>query len=152
MATVRCSITGGYGGSSSVEGAGSVLRDAVGCQALLAALRIERAHFVGLSYSAAVVLQLAFAAPSLVQSVVLLEPPPVHIPSADEFRAANAQLLEARRVSGSAAALDEFATVVLGHDWRFTGAGASHSLAITHPAEIAGALVPFLKRHPIKDR
>lgn len=28
-------------------------------------------------------------------------------------------------------------------------AGADHSLAITHPAEVAAALVAFLRRHPI---
>lgn len=29
-------------------------------------------------------------------------------------------------------------------------AGADHSLATAHPAEIAAALVPFLRRHPVK--
>ncbi len=27
--------------------------------------------------------------------------------------------------------------------------GADHSLALTHPAQIAGALHPFLRRHPL---
>jgi hypothetical protein len=28
-------------------------------------------------------------------------------------------------------------------------AGADHSLALTHPAQVAAALVAFLRRHPI---
>ena len=30
-------------------------------------------------------------------------------------------------------------------------AGADHSLALTHPGEVAAALVAFLRRHPIPD-
>jgi pimeloyl-ACP methyl ester carboxylesterase len=67
----------GYAGSSPVAGPGSIPRDAADCQALLAALRIERAHVVGLSYSGAVALQLAAAAPDRLCSLVLIEPPPV---------------------------------------------------------------------------
>src|SRR3954447_9557949 len=44
----------GYGSSSTVRGTGSVVRDAADCRALLRALRIERTHVVGVSYSGAV--------------------------------------------------------------------------------------------------
>jgi pimeloyl-ACP methyl ester carboxylesterase len=108
----------GYAGSSPVAGPGSIPRDAADCQALLAALRIERAHVVGLSYSGAVALQLAADAPDRLRSLVLIEPPPVHIPSAGEFRRANEDLLTTRRSRGATAALDELLAAVIGPDWR----------------------------------
>lgn len=176
-----------------------------------------------MSYSGAIALQLAVDAPECVSSLTLLEPPPVHVSSASQFRVVNARLQHTRRIHGLTAALDEFHTFVSGPDWRadtervlpgsvvqmhrdaatffdtdlpallarqFTAADArritcpvlyvggadsgpwfaevrelmlswlalaedvviprsDHSLAITHPAEIAAALVPFLQRHPI---
>ena len=51
-------------------------------------------------------------------SLILIEPPPVHVPSAAEFRAANAGLQESRRRAGVAAALDEFMTLLMGQHWR----------------------------------
>jgi pimeloyl-ACP methyl ester carboxylesterase len=107
----------GYAGSSPVQGPGSIARDAADCQALLNALGIERAHVVGLSYSAAVVLQLAVDAPNLVHSLTLLEPPPVHVPSTPEFRAICTLLQATRHAHGPTAALDEFAALVFGPDW-----------------------------------
>ena len=213
----------GYAGSSPAEGPGSIARDAADCRAVLDSLRIDRAHVLGLSYSGSIAMQLAANEPGVVHSLTLLEPPPVHVPSAAEFRAANARLLDVRNTRGPAAALEEFLTLVIGKDWRdavdravpgaagqiehdtatffdadlpallawqFTAAdagritcpvlhiggtdsgpwfaevrallldwlphaddvvlaGADHSLATTHPAEIAAALVPFLRRHPI---
>jgi len=213
----------GYAGSSPVQGPGSIERDALDCQRLLTALDIERAHVVGVSYSAAVALQLAATAPSCVHTLTLIEPPPVHIPSADEFLAANAKFIEDYRLRGSATALDRFLARVIGPDWRtdiehhipggaakverdadtffatdmpalvtwrflaedaqrisrpvlYIGGsesgpwfaevrdlilswlpqaqdvvleGADHSLAITHPAQVAAAIRAFLRDQPI---
>lgn len=108
----------GYAGSTPVEGPGSVIRDARDCQALLATLGIERAHLVGYSYSGAVALQIAAAAPACTQSLILIEPPPVHTPSRAEFRAANNRLIETRRAVGPAAALEEFMGTLIGPAWR----------------------------------
>ncbi len=108
----------GYAGSSAVDGPRSVTLDAADCQALLSALGIERAHVVGLSYSGAIALQLAVDAPECVSSLTLLEPPPVHVPSASQFRVVNARLQHTRRTYGLTAALDEFHTFVVGPDWR----------------------------------
>lgn len=108
----------GYAGSSPVAGPGSIVRDAVDCRALLTALGIERAHIVGTSFSGAIALQMAADAPRSVHSLVLVEPPPVHTPSADEFRAATEDQLETRRGKGLADALDEFLTMLVGPDWR----------------------------------
>jgi pimeloyl-ACP methyl ester carboxylesterase len=215
----------GYAHSSPVQGVGLIKRDAADGRALLAALGVARAHVVGVSYSGAVALQLAADSPSCAHSLVLLEPPPVHVPSAAEFFAANAQLVADYHAYGPVAGLDRFLTRVVGPDWRAaieralpgaaeqmeqdTGtffdtdipallawrfeaedargitqavlhiggsesgqwfaevrelvlawlpqaedvvlAGADHSLALTHPAQVAAALVDFLRRHPIPD-
>lgn len=108
----------GYAGSSGVSGRGSIVRDAADCAELLAALGVERAHVVGLSYSGAVAMQLAADKPELCRSVVLIEPPPVHVPSAAEFRAVNERLFRTSQKDGPAAALDEFMTMLVGADWR----------------------------------
>jgi pimeloyl-ACP methyl ester carboxylesterase len=213
----------GYGASSPVRGPGSIERDALDCQQLLATLDIDRAHIAGVSYSSAVAMQLAASAPGCVHSLCLIEPPPLHIPSADEFLAANAELIEDHRLHGSATALDRFLGRVVGPDWRldierhlpngtaqverdcdaffatdipallswrfgpedarrirqpvlYIGgtesgpwfeqvrdlvlawlpqagavmlAGADHSLALTHPAQVAAAMTSFLHGHPI---
>ena len=210
----------GYCGSSAVAGMGSIVQDAADGAALLDSLAIEQAHVVGLSFSGAIAIQLASAAPERVRTLTLIEPPPVHVPSAAAFRAANTRLLEIRRVAGVGAALDQFLTMLVGPQWRteverglpgsvaqmesdaatffdtdipallewqFTPAdagritapvlyvggadsgslfaevrtlmltwlpwaedvtitGADHSLAISHPGEIAAALASFLQR------
>lgn len=108
----------GYAGSSPVDGPGSIQRDAADCAALLTELGIDRAHVVGLSFSGAIALKLACDLPERVYSLTLIEPPPVHIPSAGEFRAANDRLITTRREQGLEATLDEFLTIVIGADWQ----------------------------------
>jgi pimeloyl-ACP methyl ester carboxylesterase len=108
----------GYGGSAPAAGRGSIERDARDCDALLAALGVEHAHVVGVSYSAAIALQLAATKPDGVHSLILIEPPPRHVPSAPEFIEANNQLLDHHRTDGALQALDRFLTGLMGIDWR----------------------------------
>jgi pimeloyl-ACP methyl ester carboxylesterase len=108
----------GYAASSGVSGPGSIVRDAADCRGLLEAFGIPRAHFVGLSLSGAIALQLAAVAPACVHSLTLLEPPPMQTASAPDFRAANDRLLQSRRERGLDAALDEFLGLVIGPRWR----------------------------------
>lgn len=108
----------GYAGSSPVHGLGSVVRDAADCRELIVALGLGRVHIVGYSYSAAVGLQIAVDAAEHVHTLTVIEPPPVHVPSAGEFRAANAQLMETKRARGPDVALDEFLALLIGADWR----------------------------------
>lgn len=108
----------GYASSSPVQGPGSVVRDAADCRGLIDALGLGRVHIVGYSYSGAVGMQLAADAAEHVQTLTLIEPPPVHVPSSGEFWAANARLQEVRRSRGPGAALEEFLAVVIGPDWR----------------------------------
>ena len=108
----------GYASSSPVQGPGSVVRDAADCRNLVDALGLGRVHIVGYSYSGAVGLQFAADAAEHVQTLTLIEPPPVHVPSSAEFRAANARLQEVRRARGPSTALEEFLALVIGPDWR----------------------------------
>lgn len=108
----------GYAGSGPIHGPGSIARDAADCRALLTTIGVERAHIVGLSFSGAVALQLAADAPGSTRSLTLIEPPPVHTPSAPEFRAACDALIRSRQDRGPAAALDEFLTMLMGPEWR----------------------------------
>jgi pimeloyl-ACP methyl ester carboxylesterase len=108
----------GYAGSSPASRPGSITRDAADCAALLSALGIVAAHVVGLSFSGAVALQLAADRPDCVQTLALLEPPPVHTPSAAESVAASEELLADRALHGPAVALDRFLGQVIGPQWR----------------------------------
>jgi pimeloyl-ACP methyl ester carboxylesterase len=108
----------GYGNSTPTEGPGSIERDAMDCRDLLVALEIDRAHVVGVSYSAAVALQLAMTGPTLVHTLTVSEPPPVHIPNAEEFISANNELVELYQTQGASFALDNFQTRLVGPNWR----------------------------------
>lgn len=108
----------GYAGSSAADAAGSIVRDAADAVALLDELGIDRAHVVGLSFSGAIALQLAVDAPERVRTLTLIEPPPVHVPSAHEFRAVNEQLFRIRREDGPEAALEEFFAIAMGPEQR----------------------------------
>ena len=108
----------GYGGSSAADGSGSIIQDATDAVALLDALGIKRAHIVGLSFSAAIAMQLASGAPGRVRTLTLIEPPPIHVPSAAGFRAANIHFQTVRHSAGVGAALDQFLTLLSGPDWR----------------------------------
>jgi pimeloyl-ACP methyl ester carboxylesterase len=57
-------------------------------------LGIERAHIVGVSSRAAAARQLAVSDPALVHTLTVIEPPPLQIPAADEFVAANRKLFD----------------------------------------------------------
>jgi pimeloyl-ACP methyl ester carboxylesterase len=129
----------GYGTSSPADLPGSIVRDTEDLRSLLDALAIDRAHVVGFSYSGAVALQFAADAPERTHSLVAIEPPPVHVPSAGEFRAANDRLLELRQRQGHDAAVDALLTMVFGGDWR-EAADASVPGAAAHAERDAATL------------
>jgi len=89
--------------------------DAIG---LLDHLDIERAHFVGHSSGAVIAMELALRAPARVHSLVLLEPPMMAVPAAD-------QLMERIDYAGShfeagdaEAAVDAFLSRLARPEWR----------------------------------
>lgn len=104
----------GYATSSPTNGPGSIARDAEDCVALFDALSIERAHIVGLSFSGAIALQLAADAHDRVRTLTLIEPPPVHTPSAAAFLVANERLLRTRQEHGPQDALEKFLEIAMG--------------------------------------
>jgi hypothetical protein len=53
-----------------------------------------------------------------VHSLTVIEPPPVHVPSAAQVRPANARLVGLRRDAAVPAALDAFLTMLVGPHWR----------------------------------
>lgn len=107
----------GYAGSSAT-GPGSIPRDADDAAHVLAHLGIAGAHVVGVSYSAAVALQLAVTEPRLVHTLCLIEPPPLQVASAEEFRAACRRLIAQYRQEGAAATLEDFMSGLAGPEWR----------------------------------
>lgn len=108
----------GYARSSPVRGHGSIAQEAEDCASLLSESGLDSAHLVGLSYAGAVALQLAADRPELTRTLTLIEPPPLRTPSSAEFRAANDRLVRTRQEKGTAVALDEFLTMLVGPDWR----------------------------------
>jgi pimeloyl-ACP methyl ester carboxylesterase len=108
----------GYATSDPATRPGSVRRDAGDCRELLTALDLDHVHVVGPSYGAAVALQLAADFPQQVRTLTLIEPPPVDVDGAAEFRAVGERLLATRRERGVAVALEEFLTMVIGGGWR----------------------------------
>lgn len=108
----------GYAGSGPLHRPASMAAEAADCRALMAALDVGPAHVVGASYSAAIALTLASSAPEAVRTLTVIEPPPLRTPSAPQFLAANARLLETFRANSPVAALDELMMMLVGPDWR----------------------------------
>ena len=108
----------GYAGSSPTHGRASVAADAADAAALIRAMEAAPAHVVGVSYSAAVALWLAYANPELVHTLSVVEPPPSGTASAGGFKQANLALLQRHGADGAYAALDHFMTMLIGTDWR----------------------------------
>lgn len=108
----------GYGGSAATSGPASIEGDAMDCLAILSELDAVPAHVIGASYSAAVALTLASAAPSAVRTLTVAEPPPRHVPDSADFLAVNRHLLHTHEREGSTTALEEVMTMLSGRDWR----------------------------------
>jgi pimeloyl-ACP methyl ester carboxylesterase len=114
----------GYGGSDPLSGAFSVEQHAQDALALMTRLGVERAHVIGHSGGGTIAVQLALEAPSLVQSLVVLEPaimPPAAFAS---FLEAAAPLLAAYRSGDIARALDLWMSAVSAENWRSAVADA----------------------------
>lgn len=93
-------------------------QQAIHARLLLEHLGVSRAHVVGHSSSANLVLQLALDAPAVVQSLALLEPALTSVPSAVASRAFVVRALEQYRRGDNAAALDAFLRGTCGPGYR----------------------------------
>jgi pimeloyl-ACP methyl ester carboxylesterase len=108
----------GYAGSTAIQGPVSIAEHARDCQALLAALEVRQSHVVGHSYGTLVALQLAVAAPSVVSSLALFEPPWRFLVNPEQFVEVMRPSMDKYQAGDRMGAVDEFFSVVLGPDWR----------------------------------
>jgi pimeloyl-ACP methyl ester carboxylesterase len=98
----------GYGGSSCAPSRLSLAQQAEDCRSLLSHLGVQRAHVIGHSFGGAIALQLALDAPTLVQTLSLLEAALVAGEHADAYRQSLAQSTQRYRQLGAEAIVDEF--------------------------------------------
>ena len=103
----------GYAGSGPATGPADLGQEAAQLRALLAHLGIGRAHVVGHSSSALIALRLALDAPGAVQSLSLLEPALLVVPSAPGVGEAVAQY----RAGEKDRAVDTFLRATCGDDY-----------------------------------
>jgi pimeloyl-ACP methyl ester carboxylesterase len=115
----------GHGGSDPLLGAFSLEQQAQDAAALLTRLGVERAHVIGHSGGGAIAVQLAIDSPSLVHSLVVLEPAIMPAEILSSFGEMAAPVLEAYRAGDSRRALDLWMNLVsCGPDWQTEVANA----------------------------
>jgi pimeloyl-ACP methyl ester carboxylesterase len=110
----------GCAGSSHVVGPMSLSRQAAHGRSLLQHLGISRAHVVGHSSSGNVALQLALDAPDVVQSLALLEPALMSVPSAATSRVFLGTAVQLFRGGDKSGAVDTFLRGTCGPGYRTT--------------------------------
>ncbi|MEE8556588.1 MAG: alpha/beta hydrolase [Myxococcota bacterium] len=108
----------GHAGSDPIRAGFSIEQHAQDAQALLTHLGVERAHVVGHSGGGVIATQLAIQSPSLVHSLVLLEPAIMAPSVAADFNEAAEPLLAAYRSGDAAKAVDLFLSLACAQDWR----------------------------------
>ena len=109
----------GYMGSTSGIEPPTIVRQANDAAALLRHLEVSSAHVVGHSIGALITMQLAVQAPGVVHSLSLLEPPLPNVANAGELYArVIAPMVAAYRAGDKRRALDSFADIVFGPNWR----------------------------------
>lgn len=107
----------GWAGSMRVPGPVSVADHVADAAALLVHLGVERAHVVGHGSGGSVALQLAVDHPAVVQTLSLLEPTLLSVPSGNAFFAQAQPALDAYHAGRPEAALASFLAIVSGLAW-----------------------------------
>jgi len=110
----------GYGGSSPAEDSPEtyVPRASADVAELLTHLDAKSVHVVTHSSGAVIALQLACDQPELLKSLVLIEPPLLTVPSADDHGQKVGSAASRYRGGDVAGAVDEFMQIVSGPSWR----------------------------------
>lgn len=109
----------GNGQSDPTDGPITIEQQAADCCAVLEALGIERAHFVGQSYGGTVLLQYALDYPASVQSMALLEPVlPFVIGEYPDFSGMLDEAGAMYEAGDKEGAMDTFFREVCGDDYR----------------------------------
>jgi pimeloyl-ACP methyl ester carboxylesterase len=104
--------------SSRVSGAVSLKQQATHARALLEHLGLARAHMVGHSSSGNIVLQLAAQSPDVVQSLVVMEPALMSVPSAATSRVFVGEAMQRYRAGDRVGAVDVFLRGTCGPAYR----------------------------------
>ena len=107
----------GLAGSTHTDGMVSMQEHAADAAALLAHLGIARAHVAGHSAGGDVALQLAIDRPTVVQSLILLEPTMLDLPSAPALLAKAGPAVAAYASGDPASAMAIFLSAVSGLEW-----------------------------------
>jgi 3-oxoadipate enol-lactonase len=107
----------GWLGSTRTPGPVTIADHAADAAALLEHLGIRRAHIAGHSSGAAVALQLALDHPEVVQTLCLLEPSLLAVPSAEGFFKRAQPAFDAYAAGRHDVAVAIFMSVVSGLDW-----------------------------------
>ena len=105
-------------GSGRITGQITLTRQAAHCRSLMRYLGITRAHVVGHSSSAIIALQLALDATDAVNSLALLEPAFMNVPSAPTSRTFVATALQLYQAGDKAGAIRTFLQGTCGPDYR----------------------------------
>ena len=109
----------GYGGSSRIAGPVSIAQQAAHLRSLMLHLGIVRAHIVGHSSSGNMAVQFALDAPDMTQSLALLEPALLTVPSGPQVaKAVLVPAMERYRAGDKAGAVDIFMRGVTGPAYR----------------------------------
>ena len=114
----------GFAGSERASVPFGIEEQAQDALGLLGHLGVERAHVIGHSYGAVVAIQLAYAAPRVVHSLVVLEPPLMTPVTAGAFAERMAPIVEAYRSGDARGAIEGFMGAVCKPDWRTVTAQA----------------------------
>jgi pimeloyl-ACP methyl ester carboxylesterase len=120
--STRCSLVHyhrvGCAGSSRITGTLSLANHAAHARELMEYLGMARAHVVGHSSSGNIALQLALDAPDFVQSLAILEPAFMSVPSAATSRRFVATAVQSYQAGDRSAAVDTFLRGTCGPDYR----------------------------------
>jgi pimeloyl-ACP methyl ester carboxylesterase len=108
----------GYAGSSRVPGPVSLAQHAAHLRSMMRYLGIARAHVVGHSSSGNIALQLALDAPDMVQSLAVLEPALMAVPSAETARSFVGTAMQLYQAGDRPGAVDTFLRGTCGPGYR----------------------------------
>lgn len=107
----------GFAGSSGIEAPFDIQDQAADAAALLDYLDIQKAHIVGHSYGASIALQLSLNYPEMVHSIIIMEPPGIHIPGDQQPPQGIIDGFGFYQSGDPEGAVNAFLTWALGEDW-----------------------------------
>jgi pimeloyl-ACP methyl ester carboxylesterase len=108
----------GYDGTTATDAAPSVGQQAADALDLLDSLAMPSAHVLGYSYGGVVALEPALMAPSRIRSLTLLEPILIEVPSAADFMATLAPVMDRYAKGDMDGAVTATFAAIGGSEWK----------------------------------